>query len=170
MNDLIKDLSQGSRLYVLTKNDSVTISDGSIVSVSRPRLDTQNQQVGAFPLMNTPATNVVDVTFSVNGKTFTETINENSAMFVTSQLGGSSLVTTDNDAILRELNNTLKDSKEYVANVPIHEKRIKQCEKLIAERDTAYAEKQATNARISKIEDTLTEITKMLGKVLNKEK
>ncbi len=165
---LIKELNPGSQIFVLHKTDDVKVYDGSIVSISQPRLDNTQVQQGGFPLANTTIKNVIDVTYSVGGKNYTDTINETDTMFQTSKLGGVALVAMNNDDILRELRASLKLSQDHIAKTAWHEKRIKQCEKLIAERDLAFAERKATNERISKLEDNMADITKMLSSISSK--
>ena len=67
---LFKGLNQGSVIYALFKGDELEYKEGIIVSVSAPRLDTA--QGNNFPIQAATFNNVIDVTYSLDGKNFTE--------------------------------------------------------------------------------------------------
>ena len=66
----------------------------------------------------------------------------------------------------------LEDAENYLkgteTEIPRQEKRKKQCEELIATLDTAFAEKQALDARIQKLEEGALETNSLLKQVLKK--
>ena len=94
--------------------------------------------------MATPKT-VVDVTYSIDNKNYTDAVEVTSCMFPTEKLGDITLIATDKDPIIRELHATLKRAEDYIKNVetevPRNKKRIDDCKKLIGSLDTVYAEK-----------------------------
>ncbi len=167
----IKNLQKGGIVYALVKDEELKFLEGVAVSVGAVRAEMPNIQAGTFPT-NMTARNVLDFTFNFDGKTYTETIGEGDCVFQTKQLGGIALVATDKDSILLELRSSLKDAENYLkgteTEIPRQEKRKKQCEELIATLDTAFAEKQALDARIQKLEEGALETNSLLKQVLKK--
>ena len=121
--------------------------------------------------MATPKT-VVDVTYSIDNKNYTDAVEVTSCMFPTEKLGDVSLIATDKDPIIRELHATLKRAEDYIKSVetevPRNKKRVEDCKKLISSLDTVYAEKQELDSRIKKLEDSNEHTNELLTKILNK--
>ena len=114
---------------------------------------------------------VVDVTYSLDGKNYTDAVDVTSSMFPSKQPGTLTLLSTDKDAIVRELHATLKTSENYIAEakreVPKQEKRISQCKELISQLDTDFKEKQQAEVRFTKLEETQKEQGSKLDKILS---
>lgn len=127
-------------------------------------------QQGQFP-MATPKT-VVDVTYSIDNKNYTDAVEVTSCMFPTEKLGDITLIATDKDPIIRELHATLKRAEDYIKSVetevPRNKKRIDDCKKLIGSLDTVYAEKQELDLRIKKLEDSNAHTNELLTQILSK--
>ena len=168
---LIKNLQKGGIIYALVKDEELRFLEGTAVSVGAVRAELPNIQTGTFPT-NITTRNVLDFTFNFDGKTYTETIGEGDVMFQTKQMGGIALVATEKDTILRELRSSLKDAENYLkgteTEIPRQQKRKAQCEELIATLDTAFAEKQALDARIQKLENGAQETNTLLKQLLKK--
>lgn len=153
---LFKGLAAGTVIYALMKGDDMKYQEGSIVSVSQPRMNYPDMKPGqvSMPAMQ----EVVDVTYSIDGKNYTDMVDVTASMFPTKNPGVLTLVSTDKDAIVRELRATLKTSENYIKEaereVPRQEKRIGQCKELIAQLDTEFKEKQENEKRFAKIEET----------------
>ena len=175
-NVLFKDLTPGSSIYALIKGDNeLQYTEGSIVTVGQQRIDMPQIQPGqTFPLpqnLSSPKT-VVDVTYSLDGKNYTDAVEITSYMFPTEKPGAITLIATDKEPIVRELHATLKRAEDYLKSVetevPRNKKRIDDCKTLISLLDTAYAEKQELENRIKKLEDGNAETNKLLNQILNK--
>jgi len=170
---LFKNLTQGGLVYVLAKyEDKIQYHEGSIVSVGRPRVELPDYK-DQTQITTLPTTrNVIDVTYTVDGKNYTDVADENTNLFSTNKIGKIALVTTEKDNILRELRATLTSSKNYIkeaeTEVPRQRERIKQCEALIAEHDTEFAERQKMDERIDKLEKSNTETNELLRQLLKK--
>ena len=174
---LFKGLAAGTVIYALMKGDDMKYQEGSIVSVSQPRMNVPEMKPGQ---MQMPAVQeVVDVTYSLEGKNYTDMVEATASMFPTKNPGVLTLVSTDKDAIVRELRASLKASENYIKEaereVPKQEKRIGQCKELIAQLDTEFKERQETEQRFAKLEETqkaqggkLDDIQGMLRQLLNK--
>lgn len=155
---LFKDMTAGAVVYALVKGDDLKYCEGSIVSVSRPRMNMPEMKAGQMPLQMPSVQSVVDVTYSLDGKNYTDVVDVASCMFQTSNPGAVSLVSTDRDSIVRELHATLRNSENYLKEaereVPKQEKRISDCKALISQLDTDFKEKQQTEQRFAKLEET----------------
>lgn len=166
MNTLFKDLTSGALVYALVKGDELKYTEGTIVSVSQPRMVMPEMKAGQMPTMQ----NVVDVTYSLDGQNFTDVVDVSASMFPTKNPGAMTLVSTDKDAVVRELHATLKTSENYLKEaereVPKQKKRIKDCKALIAQLDTDFKERQQTEERFAKLEETQKEQGGKLDQIL----
>ena len=173
MEQQIKDLSAGSLLYVLIKGNEFVCTEGTVNNVGSPR--TEMPKYDATQSFVQPAMlpkTVVDVTYSIDGKTYTDTVDANMSMFATDKTGAITLVATGIEPILRELRATKKQKEDYLketeTGIPNAKKRLKECDELIAKHDTSFAEKQALNERINNLEVQNAETNKLLRELLNK--
>lgn len=174
MNTLFKDLRAGSPVYALIKKDNeLQYCEGLIVSVGQPRLDMPKANNGQIDMSQfSSMRNVVDVTYSLEGKNYTDAVDVTDCMFPTEKTGAITLVATDKEPIIRELHATRKKAEDYIkavdTEVPRNKKRIEECDTLISLLDTKYAEKQEFEKRIKKLEDGSTKTNELLEKILNK--
>lgn len=170
MSVLFKDLTAGMQVYALVKGEELKFHEGNIVSVGQPRMDVPQVQPGQMPLSMPTMKNVVDVTYSLDGKNYTDPVDTTACIFPTGKPGAATLVATDKEAILRELRATLQNSESYITEseerVPAEKKRIEECKGLIAQLDTEYKERQETEQRFAKIEEAQKEQGSKLDKIL----
>lgn len=165
---LFKGLAAGTVVYALMKGDEMKYQEGCIVSVSQSRMNMGEMKPGqvSMPTMQ----EVVDVTYSLDGKNYTDMVEVTASMFPTKNPGVLTLVSTDKEAIVRELHATLKNSENYLKEaereVPKHEKRIEQCKELIAQLDTEFKERQQTEERFAKLESAQKEQGGKLDQIL----
>lgn len=168
MSILFKDLTPASVIYALTKGDGLNYCEGSIVSIGQPRMNMPDMsKMGQMPAMQ----NVIDVTYSLDGKNYTDTVDVTASVFSTKNTGAITLVSTDKDAIVRELHATLKTSENYIKEaereVPKQKKRMKECKELIAQLDTDFKERQQTEERFAKIEEAQRKQGEQLDEMLS---
>lgn len=179
MSILFKDLTAGQPVYALMKGDDLVYCEGCIVSVGQQRMEVPQSTPGQMPMQMPSFKNVVDVTYTLEGKNYTDAVEVTASVFPTKNPGVLSLVATEKDAVLRELNATLNASENYLKEaereVPKHQKRVEDCKALIAQHDTKYKAQQQTEQRFAKIEETqkeqggkLDDIQGMLRQLLNK--
>jgi hypothetical protein len=172
MSALFKDLTAGASVYALMKGDELKYTEGSIVSVGAQRVDVPQVQAGQMPLAMPSVRNVVDVTYSLDGKNYTDVVDVTASMFPTEKTGCVTLVSTDKNDVVRELQATLKKSENYLTEaekmIPKEEKRVKECKALIAKLDTAFQEKQQTEERFAKIEESQNVLGRKLDMILEK--
>lgn len=167
MNTLFKDMAAGATVHALVKGEELRYVTGTVVSIGQPRVDMPNPIQG----IGQGYKQVVDVTFAVDGKNYTEAVDVTACMFPTNKLGGVSLVATDTEPIVRELRATEKLDADYLkqteSEIPKREKRIEACKMLIAELDTDYKEKREIEDRFIRIEKKQEEFGGMLKRILD---
>jgi hypothetical protein len=88
---LFKDLHSESRIYALLKDEELKYIEGQIVSVGIQRPDLKNVPNSLY---------VIDITYTLDGKTYTDAIDLNAYMFSTKNPGVLTLIATDSDVIL----------------------------------------------------------------------
>lgn len=174
-NILFKDLTPGSAIYALIKaDDELRYEEGSIVTIGQQRIDMpQVQANNSFPIPTMPTSKtVIDVTYSIAGKNFTDAVEVTAYMFPTEKTGAITLVATDKEPIVREIKATLKRSEDYLKSVelevPKNKKRVDDCKALVSLLDTEYAEKQVFENRIKKLEEGSATTNKLLNQILSK--
>lgn len=170
MNTLFKDMTAGATLYALLKGDELHYAEGSIISVGQQRVEMPQVPAGQIPMSMPGIKNVVDVTYSLEGKNYTDAVDVTASMFPTENTGCVTLVSTEKDAIVKELRATLKVSENYLADaekqIPRQKKRVEQCKALIAQLDTEFRERQETEQRFIKIEEAQREQGSKLDRIL----
>jgi hypothetical protein len=167
MNTLFKDLSAGNTIYALIKRDNeIVYSEGTIVSIGQQRMDMSTPH--DFSSVKT----VVDVTYCIEGKNYTDAVSITDSMFPTNNPGAISLIATDKAPIIQELRATRKKADDYIkateTEIPRNKKRVEDCDTLISLLDTEYAEKQEFEKRIKKLEDSGIETNRLLSQILAK--
>lgn len=170
-NVLFKNLTAGATIHALIKGGNMRYVEGQIVSIGMPRIE---MPASTSPTIAMPAMpkNVVDVTYSLEGKNYTDAIDVNASMVPTDKPGATTLLATDKATILRELRATLKIDEDYLDHVDEEkarrEKSVVKCRELIGLLDTEYAEKQAFEQRIKTLEDGQSQTNSMLQQIIKK--
>lgn len=166
---LFKDLAPAQTVYVLAKGNELKYCEGSIVSVGQPRMEMPNTT--PVPMTMPAMRQVIDVTYTVGDKNYTDTVDVAASVFPTEKNGEVMMVATEKEAIVKELHATLKSSENYITEaekrVPKEKKRVKECKALIAQLDTAYMEKQRTEDRFMKIEEAQRAQGDKLDKIID---
>ena len=158
-----KELRPNNPIHILDKSEGVKYTEGKVLNVSQPRFDTQpTTQPGAMPSMQLPQM-VVDVTVEANGKTETYKFADNASVGAV----GSCLFSTDKEGIVREVDATIADCERYFAEKEMRDKTYEQSKALKSELDLAFREKQETETRFHKIEETQKEQGGMLKEILD---
>ena len=167
MSKTFRDIQPGNTLFVLSKGDKLTYEETTLVSVSQPRADVL-QQNNQFPMQMQGIRQVVDVTYTIAGKTYTDTTDINLSVLSNPQTGFPVMVSTEKEYVINELKETMKQSEKLLKDVEKHKKRVKECKALIAEIDTEYNEKVQTENRLSKLEESSIKTNELLQQLLEK--
>lgn len=172
METQIKDLTNGSTLYALIKGEDLKYIEGTVTNIGTqrnefPKIDPmQNYQPAMLPRM------VVDLTYSLEDKTYTDAVEISNCMFPTDKPGAITLVATSVEPIVRELKASLKSNEDYLKEtekrIPNAKKKIQQCNDLIAKLDVEFAQKQQIEKRITKLEEAGEQTNALLQQILNK--
>ena len=164
-------MTPGQSVFALMKGDEIKYCEGSIVSVGMQRMEMPQTQAGQMPMQLPSMRNVIDVTYSLDGRNYTDAVDVTASVFSTDKPGCMSMVATDKDAILRELQATLRTSDNYIKEaereVPKQQKRVKDCKALIAQLDTDYKEKQQLEERFGKLEEAQKQQGSKLDQILD---
>lgn len=164
-NLLFKDTRAGAPIYALVKGEELKYAEGSIVSVGQPRVDMPKASTNPNLFPAVPAyRQVVDITYSIDGKNYTDAVDVTASVFPTDKTGAMTLVATECDAVVKELRATLKQSEQYLKDVPRQEKIAEQCKALIGQLDKEYNEHQMLEDRLSKLEKNLEKVVALLDK------
>lgn len=170
-NVLFKNLTAGATVHALVKGENMRYAEGSIVSIGMPRME-MPKDANAMSALAAMPKNVVDVTYNLEGKNYTDSIDVNASMWPTDKPGAMTLLATDKATILRELRATLKIDEDYLANADEEkakrEKSVEKCRELIGLIDTEFAEKQAFEQRIAKLEQGTEKTNNILEQILAK--
>jgi chaperonin cofactor prefoldin len=156
---IFKELRQNNTVYMLDKREGMKYTQGKVLNVGQPRIDTQLPTPGTMQMPQT----VVDVTIEANGKTETYKFPDNVGVAAV----GSVLFSTDKEGVLKEVQATISDCEQYLSQVDAKKEMLEQGKSLIAELDTTFKEKQEIENRISKIEKQQEEHISILKEMLS---
>lgn len=161
---LFKNMTPGQIIYALSKGDLIEYYEGKIISIGPQRIE--------MPKDITLPSNVIDVTYEINGSTYTDVVNISESMFSTKKLGGISLVATSKDIILKEIKASLKIDEEFLNGIDDtiekKNKNIEQYKSLILKLDTEWAKQQVLETRITNLENNSKETNALLKTIIEK--
>lgn len=150
-----KDIKQNHPVHMLDKQEFCIIT-GKATAVSFPRVEI-NQKTGRSEM-------VIDITIEANGKTATYTIPENLSV----TYAGSLVLSTDKQGLAREVEAMVANADQIIASVPHAQKIKNNAPAVLAELDPSYRDKQETEQRFNKIEDSMEEMKKMMQEFIKK--
>lgn len=157
---IFKDMRQGYPVYMLDKTDGeIKAVTGKVTMVSQPRFPqmqpgSQTQTIGM----------VVDVTIESEGTTKTYEIPESSSVVN----AGNLVLSVDKEGILREVRAIKSRSEQAIKDVAKHNKNIEDCEKVMVEWDTSFADKKENEARFAGIENEMKDLKGVINKLIDK--
>lgn len=150
-----KELKQGYSVYILDK-ENMCVRNGKVVNVSTPHIDKKGYDLGV--------TLVVDVDLDINGVVATYTFKEDTETGYANQ----TVITTDKQNIIREVDAIKSQSEEALSQVDIHKDRLQKCNDILVEFNPAIKEKQAIDERFGKLENSMDELKSMISGLLTK--
>lgn len=149
---LFKDLKSGYPVFIMHKEPEISISQAKVNGNPTTHWP-QNSGI------NNPMQMMVDVTLEENGITRTYTIPDNLSI---TYAGNGTVLSTESDGIIRELEAMKNHSEEELSKVQKHKDIISSCDKLLAEWSPSFKEKAATEERFNKIEDSISELKDLI--------
>lgn len=148
-----KELKQGYSVYILDKDD-MSVKQAKVVNVSTPHIDKKTFELGAAL--------VVDVMLDVDGVTSTYTLKEDTE----TGYAQSTVITTDKQAVIREVEVVKTQSEDALSQVDVHKDRLQKCNDILAEYNPAIREKREIDERFGKLEGSIDELKAMLSNIV----
>lgn len=144
---LFRDLKAGYPIYIFDRGE-VKVSQGKVVDRGVPRLD---PRCGTTDM-------VVDVTIEHDGQTKTYTFKETTDVGYINNL----VISIGRECILHEVEVMKTQSEQALAQVETHKSNVEKCTEILANLNPALKEKQETEARFSKLENSMSEMMNMM--------
>ena len=170
---MFKDARVGQTLYFFDQVNC-SVEPYRIVSVGATRLEANYNQAGAakagtpglpvVPGYNpSQATMVVDITVDANGGQKTYTVRD------TGELCGTTngLVSCDLSIVLKEIEARKAVSEDALARTDYHKECVGKCEELLTQYDPSKKEKMEIDTRITKIEDSVNNLTTVINNFIS---
>lgn len=145
-----KDIKQGYPVYILDKSN-LNFSQGKTTAVSFSRTDV-NQKTGKAEMVR-------DITIEADDKIATYTIPEELSV----TYAGNLVLSTDKQGLINDVNAAQSRAEQILAQREEAEMLLAKAPGLLAELNPVYKEKQETEKRFIKIEDTIAEMKDMLS-------
>lgn len=159
---MFKDFQSGFQVHILDKSGAIpSYKIGKVVSVSPPRIEQKPLQQGqiANPMMF--GERVVDLTVEFDGQTKTYVVPEMGNV----GLSAGITLACSTEPILNEVRAMLRTSADIINSVNHHKEVVSKCENIMQELNPTFAESQAQNARIEKIENSISDMAKAMGQI-----
>lgn len=147
-----KDMKSGFPVYLLDRT-ALTYEQGRVMSVSLPHADLQSCNYGKM---------YVDITIQYGGKQNTYAVCEAEP----TAYAGTLLIATDKEYITNEVRAINAQAEEAIAKVPEAQHTVSACKALLAELDTAYKDRQATETRFQRIDERFSGMESKIDRIL----
>ena len=150
-----KDLTQNSPVYILDKQ-SMTLTQGKVVSRGFPRMDIS-------PMSGTSGM-VVDISIESDGKTANYVIPESSSV----TYAGNLVLSVDKPGLVSEVQAMKAGAEQHLASVDRQRQIIEKSTSRLEELDQTFKERQETDKRFSKIENSVNELKDMITQMIKR--
>ena len=163
-------LRQSGTVYILTKGDTPALKTGVVQSVSSPVTKFGTQLMPGQFQQDT----VVDLTVKVGDELLTFKQIPSASVIATC---GGAVVSESRDAMVAEVENMMRTSKEVLESVDYHRNALEACESIMCSLNPRLAEEKEQKVKIETlerkiggIEASLENMTEMLSKALKSSK
>lgn len=163
-------LRQSGTVYILTKGDTPALKTGVVQSVSSPVTKFGTQLMPGQFQQDT----VVDLTVKVGDELLTFKQLPSASVIASS---GNMVVSESRDAMVAEVENMIRTSKEVLESVDYHRNALEACESIMCSLNPRLAEEKEQKVKIETlerkiggIEASLENMTEMLSKALKSSK
>lgn len=160
---MFQNLTQGAFLPILYKN-TPRVVDGKVISVSTHMPAFNPQQ--PLAMMNGPVT---DITVQVGNETIPFAGLPANGIVANFPDKGI-FVSTDRNAVLREIEAMAAASKQILESVPTHEKMVRDCEDLILQLNPERKKEAQAAEEMSALQGEVRELKEMLSALLKQDK
>lgn len=161
-------LRQSGTVYILTKGDTPALKTGVVQSVSSPVTKFGTQLMPGQFQQDT----VIDLTVKVGDELLTFKQLPSASVIASS---GNMVVSESRDAMVAEVENMMRTSKEVLESVDYHRNALEACESIMCTLNPRLAEEKEQREKIETlerklggIEDTVGDMKELLLKALNK--
>ena len=163
-------LRQSGTVYILTKGDTPALKTGVVQSVTSPVTKFGTQLMPGQFQQDT----VIDLTVKVGDELLTFKQLPSASVIASS---GNMVVSESRDAMVAEVENMMRTSKEVLESVDYHRNALEACESIMCSLNPRLAEEKEQKAKIETlerkiggIEASLENMTEMLSKALKSSK
>lgn len=163
-------LRQSGRVYILTKGDTPALKTGVVQSVTSPVTKFGTQLMPGQFQQDT----VIDLTVKVGDELLTFKQLPSASVIASS---GNMVVSESRDAMVAEVENMMRTSKEVLESVDYHRNALEACESIMCSLNPRLAEEKEQKVKIETlerkiggIEASLENMTEMLSKALKSSK
>lgn len=163
-------MRQSGTVYILTKGDTPALKTGVVQSVSSPVTKFGTQLMPGQFQQDT----VIDLTVKVGDELLTFKQLPSASVIASS---GNMVVSESRDAMVAEVENMIRTSKEVLESVDYHRNALEACESIMCSLNPRLAEEKEQKVKIETlerkiggIEASLENMTEMLSKALKSSK
>lgn len=149
---MFRDLKQNQHVYLLRRNDGLHVSEGKVISVSPPHIDTT--KICSVNQM------LIDVTIEENGKTKMFQIPDNLSVAYCDN--NELTILSDRDCFVREVESI---KSQALDSVDRNKATIQQADKILSEYSPAFKEKRESDERLSRMENTILAQNKSIDEI-----
>lgn len=163
-------MRQSGTVYILTKGDTLALKTGVVQSVSSPVTKFGTQLMPGQFQQDT----VIDLTVKVGDELLTFKQLPSASVIASS---GNMVVSESRDAMVAEVENMMRTSKEVLESVDYHKNALEACESIMCSLNPRLAEEKEQKEKIETlerklggIEDTVGDLKELLLKALKSSK
>lgn len=163
-------LRQSGTVYILTKGDTPTLKTGVVQSVTSPVTKFGTRLMPGQFQQDT----VIDLTVKVGDELLTFKQLPSASVIASS---GNMVVSESRDAMVAEVENMMRTSKEVLESVDYHRNALEACESIMCSLNPRLAEEKEQKEKIETlerklggIEDTVGDLKELLLKALKSSK
>ena len=157
---MFQNLRVGNTIYILNKENGLSLEKGTIVNVSLP--------VPKYPLATTFGNQemLVDVIVKINNQEITyQKLPANSDI---ADFGNTGIVlSTSKEAINSEIISLKTKSEDIINSVDYHKSIISDCDKLLSELNPAFAERQKQQDEIKMLKEQISSVAESVSNLIS---
>lgn len=154
-------ISQGSLVHIVDKTDGLKYKTGEVVGVTQgPAFG------GSFGTTSFVPNGTMTLKIKVDGNIidYPEVPRNGSSI---SYNNGATVVCETKQSAISEIENTLTQTKQILADTPKYEKLASDCEELLKELNPVFAKDKERDDRINSLDSKVTSMEGKLDKILN---
>lgn len=154
-------LSQGNPIYIIDKTDGLKYKTGEVVGVTQG-----NAFNGAFGTSSFAPNGTVTLKIKVDNNVidYPEAPRNGSVMTYNN---GATIVCENKQSLITEIENTLQQTKQILADRSKYEQIVTDCENILKDVNPVFAKDKERDDRINNLDTKVTSMEGKLDKILN---